>query len=55
MTSDAVELVQPRTVIPCHYGTFPPIETDANAFKSDVEGQTDASVVVLQPGQSHTA
>jgi L-ascorbate metabolism protein UlaG (beta-lactamase superfamily) len=51
----AVELVQPRTVIPCHYGTFPPIETDAAAFKSDVEGQTDATVVVLQPGQSHTA
>jgi L-ascorbate metabolism protein UlaG (beta-lactamase superfamily) len=51
----AVEFVQPRTVIPCHYDTFPPIETDAQAFKSDVEGQTDASVVVLQPGQSHTA
>jgi L-ascorbate metabolism protein UlaG (beta-lactamase superfamily) len=50
----AVEFVQPRTVIPCHYDTFPPIETDAQAFKSDVEGQTDASVVVLQPGQSHT-
>jgi L-ascorbate metabolism protein UlaG (beta-lactamase superfamily) len=51
----AVEFVQPRTVIPCHYDTFPPIETDAQAFKSDAEGQTDAQVVVLQPGQSHTA
>ena len=50
----AVELVQPRAVIPCHYDTFPPIETDAQAFKSDAEGQTDAEVVVLQPGQSHT-
>jgi L-ascorbate metabolism protein UlaG (beta-lactamase superfamily) len=50
----AVELVQPREVIPCHYDTFPPIETDAQAFKSDVEGQTDAQVVVLQPGQSHS-
>jgi L-ascorbate metabolism protein UlaG (beta-lactamase superfamily) len=51
----AVELIQPRTAIPCHYDTFPPIETDAQAFKSDAEGQTDAQVVVLQPGQSHTA
>jgi L-ascorbate metabolism protein UlaG (beta-lactamase superfamily) len=50
----AVEMVQPRQVIPCHYDTFPPIETDAQAFKSDVESQTDAEVVVLQPGQSHT-
>jgi L-ascorbate metabolism protein UlaG (beta-lactamase superfamily) len=50
----AVEFVQPRQVIPCHYDTFPPIETDAQAFKSDVESQTDAEVVVLQPGQSHT-
>jgi L-ascorbate metabolism protein UlaG (beta-lactamase superfamily) len=51
----AVEFVKPKTVIPCHYDTFGPIETDAQAFKSDAEGQTDAQVVVLQPGQSHTA
>jgi len=50
----AVEFVAPRAVIPCHYDTFPPIETDAQAFKSDAEGQTDAEVVVLQPGQSHS-
>jgi L-ascorbate metabolism protein UlaG (beta-lactamase superfamily) len=50
----AVEFVSPRQVIPCHYDTFPPIETDAQAFKSDAEGQTDAEVVVLQPGQSHS-
>ncbi len=48
----AVEFVAPRVVIPCHYDTFPPIETDAQAFKSDAEGQTDAEVVVLQPGQA---
>ena len=33
----AAELVGAETVIPCHYGTFPPIETDAEAFKSEVE------------------
>ena len=51
----AVELVGAPTVIPCHYDTFPPIETDAQAFKSDVEAQTSSSVVVLQPGESHSA
>ncbi len=30
----AVEFISPKTVIPCHFGTFPPVETDAEAFKS---------------------
>ena len=34
---EAAELVGAKTVIPCHYDTFPPIETDAEAFKADVE------------------
>jgi L-ascorbate metabolism protein UlaG (beta-lactamase superfamily) len=52
---DAAELVGAKTVIPCHYDTFPPIETDAQAFKSDVESATGSSVVVLEPGESHSA
>jgi L-ascorbate metabolism protein UlaG (beta-lactamase superfamily) len=52
---EAAKLVKAGTVIPCHYGTFPPIETDAEAFKSDVEGATDSQVVVLEPGASHSA
>jgi L-ascorbate metabolism protein UlaG (beta-lactamase superfamily) len=51
----AVEFIEPGTVIPCHYDTFPPIETDAQAFKADVESQTSASCVVLAPGESHSA
>ena len=56
----AADFVQAHTVIPCHYDTFPPIETDAQAFKADVEGKTDyesraaEKVVVLQPGETHT-
>jgi L-ascorbate metabolism protein UlaG (beta-lactamase superfamily) len=50
----ATEFIEPATVIPCHYGTFPPIETDANAFKSEVESETKAQVVVLEPGESHS-
>jgi L-ascorbate metabolism protein UlaG (beta-lactamase superfamily) len=52
---DAAALVGAKTVIPCHYNTFPAIETDAEAFKSDVESATDSRVVVLEPGQAHTA
>ena len=51
---DAAELVGAKTVIPCHYDTFPPIETDAQAFKSDVESSTGSRVVVLAPGDTHT-
>jgi L-ascorbate metabolism protein UlaG (beta-lactamase superfamily) len=51
----AVELIGPKTVIPCHYDTFPPIETDAQAFKADVESKTGSKVVVLEPGESHSA
>jgi L-ascorbate metabolism protein UlaG (beta-lactamase superfamily) len=51
---DACELVGAKTVIPCHYNTFPPIETDAQQFKSDVESATGSTVVVLDPGQSHS-
>jgi L-ascorbate metabolism protein UlaG (beta-lactamase superfamily) len=50
----AAELIGAKTVIPCHYNTFPPIETDAQAFKQDVEARTASQVVVLEPGQAHT-
>jgi L-ascorbate metabolism protein UlaG (beta-lactamase superfamily) len=50
----AAKLIGAGTVIPCHYNTFPPIETDAEAFKSDVESQTKSTVVVLDPDQSHS-
>ncbi len=49
----AAEFVGAGTVIPMHYDTFPPIETDAEAFKAEVESKTSSRVVVLAPGQSH--
>src|SRR6478672_5415964 len=50
----AAELVGADQVIPCHYDTFPLVETDAQAFKSDVQNAGFAEVVVLQPGETHT-
>jgi L-ascorbate metabolism protein UlaG (beta-lactamase superfamily) len=52
---DAADFVGANTIIPCHYNTYPPIETDAAAFQTDVEKALDATVVVLEPGQAHTA
>jgi L-ascorbate metabolism protein UlaG (beta-lactamase superfamily) len=52
---DAADLIGAKTVIPCHYNTFPPIETDAEAFKSDVESATGSNVVVLEPGEAYSA
>jgi L-ascorbate metabolism protein UlaG (beta-lactamase superfamily) len=46
----AAELVGARQVVPCHYDTFPPIETDAEAFASEVGA---SEVVILQPGETH--
>jgi L-ascorbate metabolism protein UlaG (beta-lactamase superfamily) len=51
---EAANLVGARQVIPCHYDTFPPIETDAEAFKADVESATSSEVVILAPGDTHS-
>jgi L-ascorbate metabolism protein UlaG (beta-lactamase superfamily) len=48
----AAELVGAGTVIPVHFNTFPLIETDAEAFKSEVEAKTSSKVAVLAPGES---
>ncbi|HEX6391155.1 MAG TPA: metal-dependent hydrolase [Solirubrobacteraceae bacterium] len=50
----AAEWIGADTYIPIHYDTFPPIETDAAAFKSDVQNAGYGEVVILQPGESHT-
>jgi L-ascorbate metabolism protein UlaG (beta-lactamase superfamily) len=50
----AAEFVGADVVIPIHYNTFPLVETDAQAFKSDVQNAGFAQVVVLEPGESYT-
>jgi L-ascorbate metabolism protein UlaG (beta-lactamase superfamily) len=50
----AVELINPSQVIPIHYGTMPVIETDAQAFKQDVQNAGFSEVLVLEPGDTHT-
>jgi L-ascorbate metabolism protein UlaG (beta-lactamase superfamily) len=50
----AAKLIGASQIIPCHYDTFPPIETDAQAFKADVEAATGTQVIVLAPGETHS-
>jgi L-ascorbate metabolism protein UlaG (beta-lactamase superfamily) len=47
----ACELIGAKQVIPCHYDTFPTIETDVEAFKSEVKG---SEVVIVEPGETHS-
>ncbi len=49
---EAARLIGATQIVPCHYDTFPPIETDAGAFKAEVESLGVSEVVVLAPGES---
>jgi L-ascorbate metabolism protein UlaG (beta-lactamase superfamily) len=46
----AVQLLEPRRVVPIHYDTFPPIAQDAAAWADRVRSATLTEPVVLQPG-----
>ena len=50
----AAEFLGAKTVIPMHYDTMPVIETDVEAFKSEVESKTSSEVVILQPGETYS-
>jgi L-ascorbate metabolism protein UlaG (beta-lactamase superfamily) len=49
----AAKFIKPKYVLPCHYNTFPMIEQDVSKFKTNLEAQTDAVAVVLNPGESY--
>lgn len=48
----AVKLLRPKTVVPMHYGTWPPIEQDPKEFERLVKKASPAKVVILKPGES---
>jgi L-ascorbate metabolism protein UlaG (beta-lactamase superfamily) len=47
---DAIKLLNPKRVAPCHYNTWPPIAQDANAWAEQVRRNTAAEPIVLKPG-----
>ncbi|MCU0464282.1 MAG: metal-dependent hydrolase [Anaerolineae bacterium] len=50
----AVKLLSPRVVIPMHFNTFPPIAQDGAAWAERVRTETQATPVVLSPGETYT-
>ena len=48
----AVEMIEPKTVIPMHYNTFDIIKQDPKAFARLVGAKAD--VVILEPGETWT-
>jgi L-ascorbate metabolism protein UlaG (beta-lactamase superfamily) len=48
----AVKLLRPRRVVPVHYNTWDLIAQDPRAWKTRVEAETEAEVVILKPGES---
>ncbi|MCA9004532.1 MAG: metal-dependent hydrolase [Planctomycetaceae bacterium] len=48
----ATKLIQPKRVMPMHFNTWPLIEQDVSTWASQIQEQTSAEPVVLQPGES---
>jgi len=46
-------LLKTKTVVPIHYGTFPPLKGTPAQFKAAL-GSADTNVVVMQPGETRT-
>ncbi len=50
----ALQLIEPRTVIPVHYDTFEVIQQDPYAWAERVKRETSTEAIVLDPGESYT-
>jgi L-ascorbate metabolism protein UlaG (beta-lactamase superfamily) len=46
----AIQLIEPKLVMPIHFNTWPIIAQDANAWAAKVKAQTKAEPIVLEPG-----
>ncbi len=49
---EAVKILNPKRVVPCHYNTWPPIEQDPAVWAERVNEQTDTECIVLGSGQT---
>ncbi len=49
----AIKRIEPKVVLPTHYGTWPPIDQDAVAWAHRVRAETSAVPVVLDVGAIH--
>ncbi len=49
---DAIKLLNPKRVAPCHYNTWPPIAQDVRAWGERVRSHTAAEPIVLAPSDT---
>ncbi len=47
----AIKMLSPTRVTPCHYNTWAPIDQNATAWADQVRSHTAANPVVLLPGE----
>ena len=52
---EAIKMIEPTTVVPAHYNTWPPISQDAGHWASMVRRDTDAEPIVLEVGGAFQA
>ncbi len=50
----ATKLVQPKTVLPTHFNTWPPIEQNAEQWAEQIRSKTESAAAVLKPGETFT-
>lgn len=47
---EAIKLIKPRVVLPCHYNTWPPIAQDSQSWANSVQSSTSAKPLIMNPG-----
>jgi L-ascorbate metabolism protein UlaG (beta-lactamase superfamily) len=47
---EAIKLLKPKRVLPCHYNTWPPIAQDAKKWADMVRKETSAAPEIPEPG-----
>lgn len=50
----ALDYLKPKSVIPCHYNTWPPIAIDVNAWAESVQQETAVTPIVLTVDETYS-
>jgi L-ascorbate metabolism protein UlaG (beta-lactamase superfamily) len=50
----AIEMIQPKYVLPTHYNTWPPIQQDVKHWAELVHQRTSSKAIVLAPDEEYT-
>jgi len=48
----AVQLLEPKTVVPIHYNTFEVIQQDPHTWGERIRQETSSQPIILNPGET---